>query len=127
MKNILVIDDLRTFREVMEDEIVTYARTYNEGMADLQSGQHWDEVWLDHDLSSKKTGYDIAKWIEYHSQTNELLPIDVIIVHSSNPVGRYKMKMALERFYKMWDVDASEYFEIHVEEVRNLYKRGNYA
>jgi hypothetical protein len=97
MKQILVIDDERTFIDDTNLN-VTYARTYQEGYEQLWSGREWDEVWLDHDLADPNpylTGYALAKIIE---ERPIIANAKCFVIHTSNPVGRANMKAALRAF-----------------------------
>jgi len=113
----LLIDDFRTLLG-----ITRIARTFDEGIEALKAGP-WDGLYLDHDLGACKectekglhvgdmktpettflnychhanTGYDIMLWLEEHQ---EYLPKSIILV-TSNPVGRQRMKVVIDRLYK---------------------------
>ncbi len=62
------------------------------------------EISLDHDLGPKEagTGYDVAVWIENEAFYGRL-PRLKWHIHSSNPVGRYKMAAALKNADILWD------------------------
>lgn len=85
----LLIDDQRN---LPADRV---ARTYKDGIE-----AHWDLLYLDHDLGDfsgvegrELTGYDVACWLEENPQ---FLP-DRIEIVTSNPAGRRKIQLALER------------------------------
>lgn len=88
----LLIDDQRN---LPADRV---ARTYKERIEALRE-RHWDPVYLDDlgDFSGvggrELTGYDIACWLE---QNPQFLP-DRIEIVTSNPAGRWKIEMALQR------------------------------
>lgn len=89
----LLIDDVRT---MPVDKIV---RTYDEGIQALQENK-WDIVWLDHDLGCFKdgkeyTGYTILCWLE---ENPRFLPKNIRLV-TSNPVGRARMQMVIDKLY----------------------------
>lgn len=102
---ILLIDDFRDFNA---DQT---ARNYEDGIKALQQ-EIWDGLYLDHDLGAcvkcmkegktglycdcPKTGYDILCWLELNPQ---YLPKKIILV-TSNPVGRERMKLVLDKLYK---------------------------
>ena len=87
----LYVDDLRLpkQKEIIQIEI---ARTYEEAIAKLKLVSY-DIISLDHDLGEEKTGYDICKFI-----VENKIQIPTIILHTSNPVGRFNMKQLLERY-----------------------------
>ena len=89
----LLIDDQRN---LPADRV---ARTYKDGIEALRE-QHWDLLYLDHDLGDfsgvegrELIGYDVACWLEENPQ---FLP-DRIEIVTSNPAGRRKIQLALER------------------------------
>lgn len=58
---------------------------------------------LDHDLGDgKKTGYEVAKFIEKSAYDKTLAPMHVT-VHSANPVGRKNMETAISRANTFWE------------------------
>jgi hypothetical protein len=83
----LLVDDIRTGGN--EDVI---ARTPQAGK-ELLSKISWEGVILDHDLGdySTETGYDVLCWALEHN----CLPNHVHLI-TSNPVGRQRMRVALE-------------------------------
>lgn len=83
----LLVDDIRT--GCGEDVI---ARTPNAGK-ELLSKISWEGVILDHDLGNVEieTGYDVLCW----AIDNNCLPHNVHLI-TSNPVGRQRMRSALE-------------------------------
>lgn len=57
---------------------------------------------LDHDLGeNKKTGYDVACWLEM----NYLCLPKITKIHSMNPVGREKMRIAIKKAQWLLDLD----------------------
>lgn len=50
---------------------------------------------LDHDMGSKKTGYDLIKWM---AETG-YWPKGEIWIHSANPVGRDNMVATINRYH----------------------------
>jgi hypothetical protein len=92
MKRTLLIDDMRN---IPADRI---ARTFDDGIEALTNGGPWDTLFLDHDLGEedpKKTGYGIICFLE---ENQNLLPKEIVLV-TSNPVGRQKMQMVIDRLY----------------------------
>lgn len=57
---------------------------------------------FDHDLGEGATGYDVAKYIEEEAVYGNLEPIGYEI-HSSNPVGRKNIWMAMNNAWRYWD------------------------
>lgn len=90
----LLIDDMR---DIKADVI---ARNYKEGIHALQNSGPFDILYLDHDLASyegdrEKTGYDVMCFLEANP---ELKPGKIMIV-SSNPVGRKRMQVVIDKLY----------------------------
>lgn len=86
----LFLDDLRPVPDGYE-----VARTYEECVK-LLSENEVDTLSLDHDLGTKKTGYDICLWLV----ENEVHP-NKILIHSANPVGQKNMIQLLNRYMPM--------------------------
>lgn len=84
----LFIDDLRP---VPKGYVV--ARTYKEAIAIICKGDV-SHISFDHDLGGKKTGYDIAKFIEEQAIKGNVL-FDTWQIHSANPVGKKNIEMAM--------------------------------
>lgn len=106
MKRVLLIDDTRTEEapNIMR-KVDLIARTYWTGKDALIKMGPWDVLLLDHDLNSfdkdgpsggEWTGYNIMCFLEEHP---EYLPGRIEIV-SSNPVGRKRMQMVIDKLYK---------------------------
>lgn len=101
---VLLIDDTReeTAPNIMR-KIDLIARTYWTGIDSLVKMGPWDLLLLDHDLSSfdsvngkEYTGYDIMCFLEANP---EYLPKEIKIV-SSNPVGRKRMQLVIDKLYE---------------------------
>lgn len=120
-RKILLIDDLRDFRDVTEDMKVTVARTSAEALAILASDTIWDEIWFDHDLGKVDDKVDSTLPILdllCEAAFNDT-PVDVGIcyVHTSNPVGRNNILSGLDRYgYQAVRVNAPDYFIVQTEE-----------
>ncbi len=113
---ILVIDDLRTFKEgVAEGNLILYAKdsaTALDFLIKLKSPI--DEIWFDHDLGGEDTAYRVATWLEARAHFNTVYYQKVakgirMMVHTANPVGRGKIVAALSG-YNVTVVDPKEYF-----------------
>ena len=93
---ILAIDDVRDFPQAW----IT-ARTYKMGLRCLRDMGPWDELRLDHDLGAvhmsyndtgkEMTGYDICLFLEENLDHRPR----VIVLVTSNPVGKKKMETSL--------------------------------
>lgn len=91
----LLIDDMRN---LTADRT---ARTFDDGIAALTNEGPWDVLLLDHDLGdfvigTERTGEHIMKFLEENPQ---YLPGSIRIV-SSNPVGRQRMQVIINKLYK---------------------------
>lgn len=96
----LFVDDVR---EPPASEWIV-ARTYQEAIDFLQTG-FVKILSLDHDLGTRETGYDIAKWIETRVATEDFVPPEIQI-HSANPVGRQNIELAVANIKRMIDDDS---------------------
>src|SRR5271169_3405793 len=90
----LWLDDVR---EAPSDDYIT-CKTYEECIEflhnDIRNHIHEiDEIDLDHDLGTDKTGYDVILWLE--QLIWEHIKIPKIIVHTQNVVAAHRMKMAI--------------------------------
>jgi hypothetical protein len=93
----LLIDDMRD----IEADIV--CRNYFDGIQALIDNKgDIDLLYLDHDLASydtegnEVTGHDVMVWLELNP---DYLPNRILCV-SANPVGRNRIKQAIDRLYK---------------------------
>ena len=100
----LLIDDLRSWSEVLGDALASkrdtqlIARTFGAGI-DALSKFRWDELYLDHDLSDFEddgNGHDIMQWLSLRPRC---WPGKIIFV-TANPLGRVKMELVLARMRK---------------------------
>jgi hypothetical protein len=111
--SILVIDDLRNFRDGRDAE---YARTSAEGLDILEKNAPLDELWLDHDLGMLESGRPdtIMPVIDYLAGLafdGRPYPVKRVVVHTSNPVGARQMVQSLQNYgYNVTRVDAMVYF-----------------
>ena len=83
----------------------THARTQGEAITLLEGGGVTD-ISLDHDLGEPESevgsGYGVACWIEERAAVGELAPM-AWAIHSANPVGRERMRAALESAAHFWE------------------------
>ncbi len=95
----LWLDDLRPAPEGW-----LHAYTAPDAIAALAAGGA-QTISLDHDLGPDEgagTGYDVATWIEGGAADGTLARLTWAI-HSANPVGRARMRAALESADRLWD------------------------
>lgn len=91
-KKTLLIDDIR---DIQADVV---CRTYEAGVSALRNLGPFSVLYLDHDLGDDdvaKTGYAIMNFLE---DNQELKPDEIVLV-TSNPVGRKRMQVVVERIY----------------------------
>jgi hypothetical protein len=84
-------------RDIKADRV---ARTDADGIDALEKEGPWDILYLDHDLGftdagDEMTGYNVMCWLEANPQFK---PGRIEIV-SSNPVGRARMQVVIDRLY----------------------------
>lgn len=96
---VLLVDDLRSFREPVEGTVVT--RTVAEALAALAGGEHWDQIWLDHDLG-EATGRieDVMPIVDHlveRALNDDLVIVGTVVLHTPNPVGRANIERAPTR------------------------------
>lgn len=95
---ILVLDDdktrLKLFKQKLIGHIVDCAETATEAIELLKNNELYDQIYLDHDLgemthqpSGPNTGYEVAKWINEHSNKRPFR----IVIHSFNTPGAQNM------------------------------------
>lgn len=71
--------------------------------------QHWDEVWLDHDMGNQGPDLRVlCNQIEAYSQSLRL-DVDTFMIHTSNPVARLDMFMALSPYYHVELKNAADF------------------
>lgn len=113
--DVLLIDDLRDFRDGRESVI---ARNSVEALQVLQSGDSWDEIWLDHDLGIVDiVGIDtVMKVVDFmceQAYNGSPVKVDTVYVHTSNPVGAKNIMAGLTNYgYNCVRVNASDFFVV---------------
>lgn len=120
MTKLLVIDDLRSFRDEYHRDEVVYARTSKEGLTRLNSFDQLDELWLDHDLGMVDGEVDsimpVIDHLSFLAMNETPFQVDQIFVHTSNPVGAEQMMRSLNRWgYRAVKVDASQFFIVETD------------
>lgn len=111
---ILLIDDLRNFIVAPEGEVVI-ARSSQEALdyLDAHEGDHFSEIWLDHDLGKSDTIMHVVDYLNERGFYENHVDVDVIYVQSSNPVGVKQMLAGFARYgYHAVRVDASKIFVV---------------
>lgn len=95
MKTIyLYLDDER--KPAYKRENLVICKDYHSAIASVKALVTDDVtefiVDLDHDLGTKKTGYDFCKWLIEKGY------IGFFHIHSANPVGAFNMRQLLTRY-----------------------------
>lgn len=93
----LYVDDTR----MPKSEGWTVVTNYHDAIFTLLC--FWDsitELSLDHDLGSKETGYDLAKWIEERIEVRGYKPIPKMFSHSANSAGRKNIEAVFTKYNK---------------------------
>lgn len=113
-ESIVLIDDLRTFKNDIRSKVL---RTLDEALQWLDlldKNSHIKQLWLDHDLGLKgripQTIIPFINKLEENSY-KKLYNIDLILIHTSNPIGAKQMESALSKFYKVQKIYAGYYFK----------------
>jgi len=110
MSNILLVDDLRNFREdvlAQSGIVVDDSRSTNHLLRICRTSQsavevlgtydlHWDQVWLDHDLGGDDTTMAVVDYIIFRHDEGNPISVGNYIIHSSNPVGVRRIAAALQ-------------------------------
>lgn len=119
MKTILLIDDLRVFRQVEADAELHVARNSGDALAILKVNpdKHWDEIWFDHDLGIVNDAIDdslpVVDYIAERAFFDNPVSVGTAYVQSSNPAGVRAILITLQRYgYNTVRVNADEYFNI---------------
>jgi hypothetical protein len=107
----LILDDIRSplDPEFLAAREVHLFRTAEEAMEtliyrDLKSP--FNEIWLDYDLGGYNTADPVVDWLCEQAFIGHPYPVNKIMLHTDNPVGRDKMKLVLERYgYHVWISD----------------------
>lgn len=99
---VFVLDDdtrrHRFFRKLFKGDMLEFAETVDDAIESLGAGE-FDAIFLDHDLlphhyesnehdDHENTGYAVAEWL---TENRDLHRSTLIIVHTRNPDGGFKM------------------------------------
>ena len=112
MGKVLLIDDLRFFRD--ERECVT-ARNSQDALKVLNNDDVWDEIWFDHDLGELNGTVDstmiIVDYMCERAFNDSPVNVDIVYVHTSNPVGGKQIMLSLQKYgYNCLRVNAPDFF-----------------
>ncbi len=119
--NILLIDDLRVFRQEIldtlpDDSYIRICRTVESALEVLHYDQRkWDQVWLDHDLGKDESGekvevIPVIDYIERRFHSGHDIPVSNYIIHTSNGVGAANIARALGSMGKHSIIVDSKHF-----------------
>ena len=103
MSAILLIDDLRNFRDPSITAQTTIARTSAQALTFLEESNDWDEIWFDHDLGELTDGrvdstMVIVDYLCEKAFNDEPVNAGIIYIHTSNPVGAQNIATSLNRY-----------------------------
>lgn len=115
LPHILLIDDLRSFRSRSADVLI--ARTSAEGLEALRIAREhrhqWAQIWLDYDLGGDDTTEPVLRWLTTQLDMACPPPTQIVVVHTTNPVGGASIQRALARApYPVVRVAAAEYLSV---------------
>ncbi len=96
MRRILFVDDLRDFP--LPDLNADIVRSSEAALEQLKSGKAYDEIWLDHDLGGDDTSMPIVYWLAERAFNGNPYPVEKVVVHTANPVGRKNIVSSLTRW-----------------------------
>lgn len=99
----LWLDDVRP----MPPDFDIHAKSSEEAIRILELGGV-SFISFDHDLGDpdpKRTGYDVASWIESAAFYGTLAPLGWV-VHSANPVGRKNIEDAMKCADEYWNKES---------------------
>lgn len=103
---IVVIDDVRelpeTYALTLTKRVYTFKRS-QEALETLERFRevrgHVNELWLDHDLGGDDTVMPVVSWLVTEYRSGHALSVDLIFVHSMNPVGVQRVMDSLRPYY----------------------------
>lgn len=109
MKRVVVLDDVRNYPFDPTTEDGTTLRTSAECLIFLGFSTgvriHIDELWLDFDLGGVfgqlelvDTAMPVALFLAEQAFYGTPYPVDKIVIHTMNPIGRKAMRSLLERY-----------------------------
>lgn len=126
MANILLIDDLRSFkRSVLEElnrtedqTLVRICRSSGSAVEELAKNEReWDQIWFDHDLGmvdgEDDTTMNVVDYLIFRVRIGEPVPVKSFVIHSANPVGVANIARALDSIgASSVIVNPTDFFEV---------------
>jgi len=126
MANILLVDDLRSFKpsvlETLDREepntLVRVCRSSGSAVEELAKDEReWDQIWLDHDLGiidgEDDTTMSVVDYLIFRVRIGDPVPIKNFIIHSANPVGVVNIARALDSIgASSVVVNPTDFFEV---------------
>ena len=93
----VIVDDTRTFKIVSNPSV--YFRTSKDALLFLEHNkhEHLDNLYLDHDLGEGGDIKEVVLWLAEAEYNDSPFDVDVIFVHSMNPVGAEHTLKTLQR------------------------------
>ncbi len=105
----LVIDDEREFEFPADPQgFVVYARTSEEALFLLESGESFDEVWLDWDLGGDDHVGIVLEAIERAAMFGHPFTVGEYVIHTQNSVGRVVLTRSLVR----WNLPHRQQYDL---------------
>lgn len=101
MQRLLFVDDLRYPAEHIRTENYTVARTVADAIDDVLRHGAPTLLSLDHDLGGDETAMLFVNWLIAAHQGGrfDITAIDVVNIHSENPIGAKNLASKLESFF----------------------------
>ena len=115
LTDVLLVDDLRVFKD---DRLCTIARDSADALTVIGKQNVWKEIWLDHDLGVVEglgldTTMRVVDYMCEKAYNDEPVQVDVVYVHTSNPVGSSQIIKSLSNYgYNCVKVNAPEFFTV---------------
>lgn len=128
MANILLVDDLRSFKPSVLEQLdqsepnskIWVRRSSGTAVEELAKDDRvWDQIWLDHDLGmvdgEDDTTMSVVDYLIFRARIGESIPVKSFIIHSANPVGVSNIARALDSIgASSVIVDPADFFEVTV-------------
>lgn len=113
--DIVLIDDLRNFKEPVLAHILRTEKAGFEWLESLTAEDTVGTLFLDHDLGEDEDGnvtdvMSIVNKLEERAFFETAPQIDMIYVHTSNSVGGKQIEAALQRFFRTRRIYAGDHF-----------------
>lgn len=116
---IVLIDDERIFNDSHKNSLAKIFRNSRDAISWLESIEDEgtiDELWLDHDLGINEDGetdtiMPFVLKLEEKAYFNEAPEIEKVFIHTMNFTERKRIRQALERFFKMEEVETGRFLK----------------